>query len=72
MGWRQRVVDFHSDLYPMWSYRHYEANERGGDGVKCECIDLMVRHLFEPRRLLLECDECGYKDIVFIHAEVTA
>ena len=44
----------------------------GGDGVKCECIDLMVRHLFEPRRLLLECDECGYKDIVFIHAEVTA
>ena len=33
MGWRQRVVDFHSDLYPMWSYRHYKTNERGGDGV---------------------------------------
>ena len=44
----------------------------GGDGVSCECLDLMVRHLFEPRRLLLECDECGYKDIVFIHAEVKA
>lgn len=39
--------------------------------MSCECLELMVRHLFGPRRLLLECDECGYHDIVFIHAEAS-
>ena len=34
--------------------------------MSCECKELDVKHIFNPRGLILECYDCGFHEIIFI------